>query len=91
MMRAGREPAEDVKRRLVAACQEVGLEVRKAQMCLLKDRETRFVMVCACLPEWQHEIPMLSVQTWVSTSGELSPAEIHCQAISRSAKLTALI
>ncbi len=30
MTRAGREPAEDVKRRLVAACQEVGLQVKSA-------------------------------------------------------------
>ncbi len=35
MTRAGREPAEDVKRRLEAACEEVGLAVAYATMHLL--------------------------------------------------------
>ena len=80
MNRAGREPAEDLKRRLSAACREVGLEVSKAQMALLKDHATRFVMVCASLPGWTHELPMITVQTWVKTSGDTSPIEIFCQA-----------
>ena len=80
MTRAGREPAEDMKRRLAAACRDVGLEVSKAQMGLLNDRAARFVMVCASLPGWPHEIPMVTVQTWVTTSGETSPIEIFCQA-----------
>jgi hypothetical protein len=37
MTRAGREPVEDVKRRLVAACQEVGLVVKTATMHLSKE------------------------------------------------------
>ena len=80
MTRAGREPAEDMKRRLAAACRDVGLEVSKAQMALLRDRAARFVMVCASLPGWLHETPMVTVQTWVTTSGETSPIEIFCQA-----------
>ena len=80
MRRAGREPAEDVKRRLVAACQEAGLEVSEGCFRLLKDLRVRFVMVCASLPGWPHEIPMVTIQTWVSTSGETFPIQIYCQA-----------
>ena len=80
MGRAGREPAEDLKRRITAACREVGLEVAKAQMGLLKDHATRFVMVCASLPAWPHELPMVTVQSWVTTTGDTSPLEIFCQA-----------
>ncbi len=46
MSRAGREPAEDVKRRFVAACQEVGLVVENANMHLMKD-QTAFARACA--------------------------------------------
>ena len=47
MTRAGREPAEDLKRRLVAACQEVGLGVTSANMHLLREAATRIVHVGA--------------------------------------------
>ncbi len=80
MRRAGREPTEDVKRRLVVVCQEAGLEVSEGCFRLLKDRPVRFIMVCASLPGWPHEIPMVTIQTWVSTSGEAFPVEIYCQA-----------
>jgi hypothetical protein len=36
MRRAGREPAEDVKRLLIATCREVGLEVNKGCFKLLR-------------------------------------------------------
>jgi hypothetical protein len=32
MTRAGKEPAEDLKRRLVTACQEIGLSVTRGRM-----------------------------------------------------------
>ena len=80
MTRAGREPAEDLKRRLAAACREVGLEVTKAQTRLMREHRARFVVVCASLPGWRHEIPMVTDQTWVKTTGEISPVEVFCQA-----------
>ncbi len=80
MTRAGREPTEDLKRRIVDACRQAGLLVSKAQMRLLEGHGSRFVMVCASLPGWLHEIPMVTVQTWVKISGEASPIEIFCQA-----------
>ena len=47
MTRAGREPAEDVKRSLVAACQEVGLMATTATMRLLSSGGTRMIYVVA--------------------------------------------
>jgi len=70
MTRAGREPAEDVKRRLVAACQEVGLVVKAATMHLSKEFGVRLVHVDASLPEWPHETGMLSVMAMVGVAGE---------------------
>jgi len=49
MSRAGREPAEDIKRRIVAACQEVGLAIRSARMYLCDD-DTRIIYVYASPP-----------------------------------------
>lgn len=70
MSRAGREPAEDVKRRLVAACQEVGLTIDSARMILLKERGHRVVHVGASVPGWPHECPMLSVMAYVKVTGD---------------------
>lgn len=69
MTRAGREPAEDVKRRLVAACREAGLEVKSARMHLLKEHSTRLIHVEASPPEWSHEAELVSLMTYVSTNG----------------------
>ena len=54
MSRAGREPAEDVKRRLAAACQEAGLYVSSANMILLKEKEARLINVAAGPEHWPH-------------------------------------
>ena len=79
MTRAGREPAEDVKRRLVAACQEVGLVVKSATMHLHKDLGSRLVHADASLPEWPHEIGMLSVMAVVGVDGSWpETVDIRC-------------
>ena len=70
MSRAGREPAEDLKRRLVAACQEVGLTVRSANMFLLKDRNVRVINVDAIPEDWPHESPMASVMANITINGQ---------------------
>ena len=79
MSRAGREPAEDVKRRLVAACQEVGLVVKTATMHLSKEFGERLVHVDAAPPDWPHDTGMLSVMTQVGVSGEWpTTIDIRC-------------
>ena len=81
MTRAGREPAEDVKRRLVAACQEVGLVVKTASMHLSKDFGARLVHVDASSPDWPHETGMLSVMANVGVAGEWpTSVDIRCLA-----------
>ena len=42
-MRAGREPAEDVKKRMVTACKEAGLTVQSAWMRLQKEYGYRLI------------------------------------------------
>lgn len=81
MTRAGREPAEDVKRRIVTACKEVGLVVNKASMNLLKDHGVRVINVDASSSEWPHELPMLAVMAIVKTCGTWpQTVDIRCTA-----------
>lgn len=79
MTRAGREPAEDVKRRLVAACQEVGLTVGAASMHLSKQHQVRVILVEASAPGWPHDVGMLSVTANVGLAGEWpETVDIRC-------------
>jgi len=70
MLRAGREPAEDVKRRLVAACQEVGLVINNANMHLMQEHDVRWIDVGASLPNWPGETPTLSLMAKVGINGQ---------------------
>lgn len=72
MTRAGREPAEDVKRRMIHACQEAGLKVSTGRMYLSKDAGVRVLLVSASLPEWPYERPMLNLLTTVAIDGSWS-------------------
>ena len=79
MSRAGREPAEDLKRRLAAACEEVGLTVSSARMILQKDRGVRIIHVAAAPDSWPHEIPMLSLMAVISMNGQCgSTVDVRC-------------
>ena len=69
MTRAGREPAEDVKRRLVCACQEAGLTVAHANMCLVREANARVIYVGACFADWPYETPTVSVMAMVPVDG----------------------
>lgn len=79
MTRAGREPAEDVKRRLVAACQEVGLTVASARMHLVKEAGARVVHVEGKVSGWSHELPTLSLLAVVKQTGDWPESvDIRC-------------
>lgn len=81
MSRAGREPTEDVKRRLVAACQEVGLVVANANMHLMREHGVRLVHVGASIPNWPQETPMLTVMAHVDINGQWpETVDIRCTA-----------
>jgi hypothetical protein len=79
MTRAGREPAEDVKRRLVTGCQEVGLQVASARMHLLKDQGVRVIHVESSLENWPHGTSMVSLMATITVNGEWSQTvDIRC-------------
>jgi len=79
LTRAGREPAEDVKRRLVAACEEVGLTVASARMYLSKEAGARVVHVEGTVAGWSHEVPTLSILAYVKESGDWpGSVDIRC-------------
>ena len=54
--------------RLVAGCQEVGLEVASARMYLVREHDVRVIHVAASPVNWPHENSMLSVMARVTTS-----------------------
>ena len=79
MSRAGREPAEDLKRRFVAVCQEVGLEVLDANMHLIRQVGSRVIHVGAARAGWQHECPMISLMASMPVTGDWpESADIRC-------------
>ena len=86
MSRAGREPAEDVKRRLIAACQEVGLVISSAHMHLMREHALRLIYVGASIPNWPQETPMLTVMARVGTTGQWpETVDIRCTSSTASA------
>lgn len=79
MSRAGREPAEDIKRRLVHICREAGLKVTTARMYLRKDQGDRLVLIGATRCNARDERWIVSIITPVSTCGEWSgEVDIRC-------------
>src|SRR4051812_33577028 len=69
MTRAGREPAEDVKRRLVSVCQEVGLTAVKASMHLMPDAAARIIYVEASFANWPYEASTVALMARMPITG----------------------
>ena len=81
MTRAGREPAEDVKRRIVAACKQAGLKVLSARMYLRHDQQDRVIHVCASPPDRPFEQVSISIMTIVTLSGNWpGKLDVRCAA-----------
>ncbi|MGQ9650638.1 MAG: hypothetical protein ACUVXJ_11050 [Phycisphaerae bacterium] len=81
MSRAGREPAEDVKRRIVAACEAAGLKVKSARMYLRKAQRDRIVLVAASPADWRAQRPMVTILTTVGVCGEWAgEVDVRCSA-----------
>ena len=81
MNRAGREPAEDVKRRIVAACETAGLRVDTARMYLRKLQGDRVLLVAASPTDWSLARPMVTILTTVAVGGEWSgEVDVRCSA-----------
>jgi len=81
MTRAGREPAEDVKRRLVTACQEAGLAIQSANMVRQPHDGSRVILVGAVPEGWPFDTPMLSLTAKVSARGDWTrTVDVRCVA-----------
>lgn len=79
MSRAGREPAEDIKRRLVHICRQAGLKVTTARMYLRAEQDDRLVLIGATRPEGCDDRWIVSIITAISTCGEWSgEVDIRC-------------
>jgi hypothetical protein len=77
--RAGREPAEDIKRRLVHICREAGLKVATARMYLREGQGDRLILIGATKPGANDDRWIVSIITPVSTCGEWSgEVDIRC-------------
>ena len=82
MSRAGREPAEDVKRRLVHACRAVDLEVATARMYLRRDIGGRLILVAASPPGWTDDHALISLLSFVKVDGSWSAeVDVRCSTV----------
>ena len=81
MPRAGREPAEDVKHRLVAACEEVGLTVASATICLVPEAGVRVIHFGASVAGWPYDTSTLAIMATVPVTGQWPDfVDIRCSA-----------
>jgi hypothetical protein len=68
-LRAAQEPAEDLKCRFTAACEEVGLVISQAKAARMADGSGWLVATFASRPTWQSQVPMLMVVAMVPACG----------------------
>jgi len=80
MTRAGKEPSEDLQRRLAAICTACGLNAGKKINRLMQDRKQRVVIVTASPPVWEHESAAVTLMAFVSTTGGCEGVRIQCAA-----------
>ena len=70
-----------MKRRLVAACGEVGLTIQTANMICDRDDGSRSISVAAIPAGRKHDTPMLSLLTQVSACGDwVETEDVRCVA-----------
>ena len=80
MTRAGKEPAEDVKRAIRRAIELAGLEVRDLRMFKSTAVEGRFVVGAASPAGWPHDAPAIGLLAVVGFDGSIGEIEIRCAA-----------
>ena len=79
MTRAGREPAEDIKRRLVLLCRDAGLKVSTARMYLRREQGDRLILIGATRENVRKERWIVSIITAVSVNGDWDgEVDIRC-------------
>lgn len=80
MTRAGKEPAEDVKRAIRRAIKLAGLEVGEVRMFKLSEWNRRTIMGSARPAGWPHELPAVGLYATVKFDGTIGEVEIRCSA-----------
>jgi len=79
LTRAGREPAEDIKRRLVFMCRDAGLKVSTARMYLRREQGDRLILIGATRENVRKERWIVSIITAVSVNGDWDgEVDIRC-------------
>ena len=90
MTRAGKEPAEDVKRAIHRAIELAGLEVRDVRMLKSSELNVRTVLGSASPPGWPHELPAVGLCAVVGFDGTIGEIEIRCAATDGNPLMEAL-
>ena len=80
MTRAGKEPAEDVKRAVRRAIELAGLEVQDVRMFKSPEMDVRTVLGSASPLGWPHELPAIGLCAVVGFDGTIGEIEIRCAA-----------
>jgi hypothetical protein len=70
MSQAGRKKADEIKKRIIAACQEAGLAVQGAKYYLRREYGDRFVQVSAASPDGPCCKSAIDVRTAVGLDGD---------------------
>ena len=77
MTRAGREPAEDVKRAIRRAIEIAGLETRQVRMFKSSEADGRIVLAAASPADWPHDLPALELFVLVGFDGSVGEFNIN--------------
>lgn len=80
MTRAGKEPAEDVKRAFRRAIEFAGLKPHEVRMYKMAEIQGRAVHGSAFPENWPHEIPAIEMITTVNFDGTVDDVQIRCSA-----------
>ena len=80
MTRAGKEPAEDVKRAFRRAIKLAGLKVHRVEMHKTEGVNGRLILGSANPEGWPHECPALGMSTAVDFGGNVGPVTMRCAA-----------
>ena len=80
MTRAGKEPAEDVKRAVRRAVEMAGLQVRGLRMFKSPGLDSRVVHGGASPADWPYEQPAIELAVVVGFDGEVSEVQVRCSA-----------
>ena len=80
MTRAGKEPAEDVKRAIRRAIELAGLEVREVRMLKAPGLDGRIVLGEASPAGWPHDLSAIELLARVGFDGSIGEIELRCGA-----------